>query len=39
MTQKELIGGFKREAESQGKHLTESASSRNIDSRGGWLFF
>ena len=38
MTQKELIGVFKREAASQGVHLTQSASSSNIDSLGGCFF-
>jgi hypothetical protein len=38
MTQKELIGVFKSEAVSQGVHLTQSASSSNVDSRGGRSF-
>jgi hypothetical protein len=32
MTQKELIGVFKREAARQGVHLTQSASLSNVDS-------
>jgi hypothetical protein len=38
VTQKELIGGFKREAAAQGVHLTQSASSSNIEARGGRFF-
>ncbi len=37
-TQKELIDVFKREAASQGLHLTQSASSSNVDSHGGRFF-
>jgi hypothetical protein len=35
LTQKELIGGFKWEAASQGVHLTQTNSSINIDSQHG----
>jgi hypothetical protein len=38
MTQNELIGVFKREAASQGVHLTQSASLSNVDSRGSHFF-
>jgi hypothetical protein len=38
MTQKELTGIFKIEAASQGVHLTQSASSSNVDSHGGRFF-
>jgi hypothetical protein len=38
MTQKELIGVFKIETVSQGVCLTQSASSSNVDSRGGRYF-
>jgi hypothetical protein len=33
-----LIGGFKREAATQGVHLTQTSSSSNIDSRHGHFF-
>jgi hypothetical protein len=38
LTQKELIGVFKIEASTQGVHLIQSASSTNVDSRGGRFF-
>ena len=39
LTQKELIAVFKRQAARQGVHLTQSASSSNLHSRGSRFFW
>jgi hypothetical protein len=38
MTQKKLIGGFKRETARQGEHLTQTSSSSKVDSQHGRFF-